>query len=150
MTTTFNWAAPGETIQTALSTELDALGAGNTALSAEISNETNLYEYIDLELTLASVNFSAATGLIVEVRFVTALDGSNFEDGTAGTPGTISAKVPDVIIPLRQVSAAQVVNVVNIPLPALDFKIHVKNGVSAAFAANTNTLKYRRHNEKGV
>ena len=147
---TFKWVAPGESQQTALSTGLDALGAGNTALSTALANETDLYEYINVELKLASVDFSTATGLYVALYFVTANDGSNYEDGSAGTPGVIPGKPPDVIIPLRKVNAAQIVCVNNIPIPPLNFKIELVNNVSAAFAANTNLLYYRRHNEQAV
>lgn len=150
MATTMKWAAPGEAIQTALSTGLDALGSGNTALSAEIPNETDLYLMLNLSLSLASVNYSGASGLYVSVWVVTALDGTNFEDGTAGTPGIVPARAPDAIFPLRAVNAAQVVNAVNIPLPPLDFKLLLQNSVSAAFAANTNLLYYRRHNNQAV
>lgn len=150
MATTFKWLAPGETIQTALSTGLDALGNGNTALSAALANETDLYQYINLQLTLASVDFSAQTGLYVAIYFVSALDGSNYEDGTAGTPGVIPGRPPDAIIPVRKVNAAQVIVVKNIPIAPLNFKIELVNQVGAAFAANTNLLYYRRHNEQGV
>lgn len=149
MATTQKWVAP-EAIQTALSTGLDALGAGNTALSAAVANETDLYEYIDLELVLASVNFSSATGLAVSVWLLTTADGTNYEDGSAGTPGTVPARPPNAIVPLRAVNAAQRVALSNIPIPPLGFKLLLQNNVSAAFAANTNLLKYRRHNEQSV
>lgn len=143
MATTLKWTAP-EAIATALDTGLNGLAANAAANSAEVANETGLYPYIDLELVLASVDYSAATGLAVYVWFLTQADGTNYEDGSATGP-IIPARPPDGIFALRAVNAAQRVVLNNMPLPALDFTILLQNKVSAAFAANSNTLKYRRH-----
>lgn len=141
MATTLKWTAP-ESIATALTTELDGLAAAALAASSEVANETGLYPYIDLELYLASVNYSAATGLAVYVWFLVQPDATNYEDGSASV---IPARSPDAIFQLRLVNGAQRVVINNIPVPPLDFTILLQNNVSAAFAANSNTLKYRRH-----
>lgn len=144
--TTFKWAVPAS-IATALDSGLNSLASGSLAISTAIDNETDLYELINLEFILASVDWSAATGLEIDIWFLTTVDGSNYEDGgTSVTP----ARPPDVIIPVRQLNGAQRIHVNNIPIPPLEFKILLKNGSSAAMAASSNYLKYRRHNEQAV
>lgn len=149
MTTTFKWAAP-ESLQPYFTTELNALAnATFSALGAEINNEADLYEYINLELVLAAQAANRAAGATVEVWMVTAVDGAtpNYEDSA-------NAKFSSQYFgafPLDDASlAARRLNLRNIPIPPLKFKLFVRNQTGQALAATTNTLKYRRHNEQGV
>lgn len=144
---TFKWVAP-ESIQTALDTGLNSLGNGNTALSSAIANQTDLYLYISLELYLNTINPTGSP--YVQIYFILSPDESNYEDGTAGTPGTIPARQPDAIFALRAANAAQRVALSNIPIPPLPFKLLLVNNTGVAFNASSNTLKYRRHNSQGV
>jgi hypothetical protein len=149
MGVTFKWAA-GESIATACSADMDSLGSGNTVLSADaIANQTDLYQYIDMEWVMASATSGANP--FISIWFLVALDGSNYEDGTAGTPGVIPLRQPDVLIPLRAaVTAAQRVTVCNTPIPPQLFKILVCNNAGVALASSGNTLKYIRHNAQAV
>ena len=149
MTTTLKWTTP-ESIGTALDSGLNSLGDGNTALSAAIDNLTDLYTLVDLELVLASVDLSAQTKLWISVWFITTVDGSNYEDGSAGTPGTVPSRPPDAVFPLRKVNAAQRINITNIPVPPYSGKLLLQNNAGAALASSGNTLKYRRHTQQGV
>lgn len=148
-TTTFGWAA-GEGAQSALTTELNSLGSGNTALSGEIDNLTGLYEYVDLEVYLASITTGSAVPYIA-VYVLASVDGTNYEDGSAGTPGVIPTRQPDAMLPLPVSATGALRRVaVNIPVPPLKIKLLLVNGAGVGLAASGNTLKYNRHNEQGI
>ncbi len=144
--TTFKWIAP-EAIVTALSTGLNSLAStAFSALSAEIDNETDLYFFIDLELSLASFTPGAGSPYCA-VYFVYDVSGT-YEKTPDGTSGD---KPPDAIFPLEaSVAQASIVVIPNIPIPPLPFEITLKNVSGAALASANNTLKYRRHNRQGV
>ena len=147
MATTFKWVA-GEGQTTALSTELNALGNGNTALSAAIDNLAGLYLYMDIAISLVSAAFVAAS--YISVYLICSLDGTNYEDGSAGTPGVIPARPPDAIIPLRLLTGAQAVVITGIPIPPLKFKLEFVNNAGVALGTTGNLLYYNRHNAQGV
>jgi hypothetical protein len=165
-------------VQVALSSQLNALGNGNTALSAAISNSANLSFFMDLVLNLATVNLagsasalaanknimfnalpggfrpgmnresqSGATTPTVLIWLLSCVDGVNYEDGTAGTPGIIPARQPDAVIQLRSVNGPQIVNFREINLPPGTFKILLKNNTQAALAASGNSLSYNMYSE---
>ncbi len=143
---TATWS-PYDGIATALSTGLDALGNNNHALSAAIDNSTNKRFYADLELVLASVDLSAQTNPAVYIWVINYVDGANYEDGAAGTPGTNPARPPDAIIPLRAINGAQRAAKRLVSIPPSNFKILLQNKTGAALAANSNTLKYQTYAE---
>ncbi len=146
MTTTFKWLA-GESPASALTTELNSLGNGNTALSAAIDNLADLYEYIDIEVYLAS--YTTGSVPFVSIWFLYSVDGTNYEDGSAGTPGTIPDRQPDAVIPLKSTTASAWRRVaVGIPLGPLKFKVLLQNNTGATLASSGNTVKYSRHNEQ--
>lgn len=147
MPTTFKWTAP-ETIATALSTELN--GLANLSFSAEsavIDNETGLYLFVDLELSLAS--FTPGSGSpYCAAWLVYSLDGTNYEKTPDGSSGD---KPPDAIFPLEaSVAQASRIVITNIPIAPLKFKVVLRNRSGASLAASGNTLNYRRHNGQGV
>jgi 4-hydroxyphenylpyruvate dioxygenase-like putative hemolysin len=151
MATEFKWKAPGETIQTALSTDLNSLAdstsdtTGFSALSAEIPNETDLYQYIDIELVIAAQGAARATGAFVAVFISYALDGADYgDDSNKAFAEQLAAFQLDAATTARQITK------VNIPIPPIDFKLYVLNDTGQAFAASGSTLKFRRHNEQGV
>uniref|UniRef100_A0A7C4YE69 Uncharacterized protein n=1 Tax=Caldisericum exile TaxID=693075 RepID=A0A7C4YE69_9BACT len=136
------WVA-GETLVTALSTELNSL-ANNTfsSLSAEIDNTTGLYPWMSLELYLASFTPGAGSPYVA-CWLVLCLDGTNYEKTPNGSSGD---KPPDAIFPLEAgVAQASRIIIADIPIPPLKFKLVVQNKSGAALAATGNTLKYSRH-----
>lgn len=140
-----------DAIQTALSSGLDALGNGNHALSSAIDfTAVNSKIYMDIEVYLASVDLSAQVNPALYVWLLRRTDGTNFEDGAAGTPGTTPARQPDAIVPLRVVNAAQRVMAALILTSPDQVKILVQNKAGAALAANSNTLKYYTYSDKAV
>lgn len=143
MATTTKWLAP-EAIATALTTELNSLANGSqSAASAAIPNETDLYQYIDLELVLASLTPTGTP--YCAVYLVASLDGTNYEDLTTSATHALLATFP-----MSTAVAAKRIVVKNLLLPPLGFKLAVQNQAGPALAASGNTLKYRRHNEQSV
>lgn len=150
MATTFKWAAP-EALTSALTTELNSLAdstsdtTGFSAVSAEISNETDLYQYINLELVIAAQGSARSAGAFVAVYINFAADGATYDDASNKAFGTLLATFGlDAATTARRLTRA------NLPIPPLDFKLYVLNDTGQAFAASANTLKYRRHNEQSV
>jgi hypothetical protein len=137
---------------TLLTTELDGLASGNTALSAAFDNTQGQagdgYTLGDLELVWAYG--TGPTLGAVSVWLLGSQDGTNYEDGTAGTPGTTPGRPPDVVFPPIYSSTAKQIQVQRLALPGGKFKVLVKNdGTSQAFSANntpagvTKSLKLR-------
>jgi hypothetical protein len=134
-------------IVTALSTGLNSLGNNNTALSAAIDNSAAKSFYMDIEVNLASVDLSAQVNPAIQIWLLSRTDGTNFEDGSAGTPGTVPARPPDKVIPLRVVNAAQRVFARGLLITPDQIKILVRNQAGAALAATLNTVKYYTYSE---
>lgn len=150
MATTFKWAAP-ESLQAYLGTDLNSLAdstsdtTGFSPLGPEIPNETDLYEYINLELVVAAQGSARATGAFVAVYISYAADGSDYgDDSNKAFAEQLVAFQLDAATTARQLTKT------NIPIPPIDFKLYVLNDTGQAFAASGSTLKYRRHNEQSV
>jgi hypothetical protein len=142
---TFTWATP-ESIQSALTTQLDALGnAVFSASSSAIDNLTNLYQYIDLEVVLGSL--SPTAGAYVDVWLEPTLDGSNYADH--GKALQTSHLLCSLQLDTAAATAQRLVKT-NVPIPPYSFKLALRNGAGVALNASGNTLKFRRHNEQGV
>ena len=138
----YRWSAPAS-IQTALSTELNSLANDSNAItSTQVDNTTNRKTFIDVELYLASVDLSAQDNPAIYVWFLYEIDGTNQEDGAAAVN---PAKQPDIVIPLREVSATQRVIIPNTIALPYEFDILLGNRTGAALASSGNTFKYRFH-----
>lgn len=130
------WTARGSATDL-LTTEMNSLADDGSAISgSEFDNSSNLDILCDLEFNLASIDLSAQNNPAIYVWFINNLSGQ--EDGSGSI---IPARAPDVIIPLREVSAAQVVAIARIQCPNISFDTVVQNKTGAAFAASANTLK---------
>ena len=85
MATTFKWVAP-EALTAYLGTELNSLAdstsdtTGFSAVGAEIANETALYQYIALQLVVATQGGARSAGAFVAVYINYAADGSTYDD----------------------------------------------------------------------
>jgi hypothetical protein len=146
---TIKWAAP-ESVQSYLSTGLDSLAdstsdtTGFSASGAEIDNLTDRYQYIDLELVLATQGVARSAGGRVEVWIERKADGTNYEDRA-------NAALVNCLFATFQLDAATTARrlvITNLVLPPLPFKLYVRNDTGQAFASSGSTLKYRRHNEE--
>lgn len=143
MATTNKWLTP-ESITTALTTELNSLAnAALSAQSAAIDNLTDLYQYIELELVLASLTPTGTP--YCGVYLVKQIDGTNYEDLTTSATHLLIATFP-----FSTAVAAKRIIVSNILIPPTAFKLAVYNGAGPALAASGSTLKFRRFNEQAV
>lgn len=140
---TVKWLAP-EAIVTSLDNELDALADAATALSAAIDNETDLYTYIDLEVYLAAQGSARAADAVVTVAILPSVDGTNYDAGDQAA--ALRADVTQVVLGFDAATTARYKTAVNVPIPPLKFKLLFINDTGQALAANSSTLKYRRHN----
>lgn len=148
MATTHKWSTLGESATTALTTELNSLANGSySAASSAIDNATDLYQWMHLELVLASL--TPVSGQSVAVYLIPSLDGTNYEDG-----GGATAPYPHSAIWVGQLSTstgAKRLVARNIMIPNLKFKLVVGNLTitsGVAFGASGNTLSYRRTYEQ--
>ena len=145
MATTLKWTAP-EAIATYYTTELNSLADGSfVAVGAAITNETGLYQYIDIEVVLASL--SPAAGAFLDIWIHPTLDASNYAD--AAKPLQTSGLLATLTLDTTATTAQRII-ATNIPIPALDFKLQLRNKAGVALNASGNSLKYRRHYEQGV
>ena len=146
---TFKWLAP-EVIATALSTELNALANGSFSnASAAIANETDLFQFINLELALSSL--TPVAGQMVAVYLLPTLDGTNYADGGGAVALPNENLIATISLSTSTGAKRRVVN--NILIPPLGFKLVVGNLAitsGVAFGATGSTLKYRRHNGQSV
>jgi hypothetical protein len=147
MATTNKWVVPN-TIATALSTELNSLANGSyTNASSAIDNETDLYEYLDLELLLASLTPSGSP--YCSVYLTKSIDsGTNFEDGGGATAPPGAALICTFDLSTSTGAKRRVMG--NLLIPPLQFKLIVLNSSGVSLASSGNTLRYRRHNEQSV
>lgn len=156
MANDIKWKAPTVGLTNYLTTTLNALPNNEIDLGAEINNESNLCTFMDLELTLASLDLSAESSPCVVVYLIESVDGgTNFDTVTDGA--TTEAAMPPMdkicaIIGLRPGSAAEAKLAVKsiIPIPPGRFKLALRNKTGVVFGATGNKLAYRTYNLNSV
>jgi hypothetical protein len=110
-------------------------GAGKLSTAAAIDNTAG-HQYADLEL-LIDLATAASAGGYVELWFLAALDGSNYE---SGGDAVFPARSPDVIIPVRSTTDdSQVVTMKRICWPQGLFKVLFRNSTGQT-TTNTDSL----------
>jgi hypothetical protein len=128
-----------------LTTELNSLANNSTAITAAIDNTSNHFIYIDVEL---EVTFGSAPTLNAGLNLyvVPSQDGTNYADGSAGTPGTIPAPhcLRGVFL-VRAVTSAQRIILERIEVPPGLYKLLLENKAGQTTAASGNVLAYRGH-----
>jgi hypothetical protein len=140
-----------------LTTTLNSLAINTTDLAATaINNETNLCTFMDLELTLASLDLSGQTAPNVTIYLIESIDGGTDFD-TASDAVSADASIPPAdkiiaIIGLRPGTGAEAKTAVKsmIPIPPGRFKLMVRNTTGVQFAASGNILAYRTYNIQSV
>lgn len=150
MATTLKWAAP-EAIQTYFTTELNSLATstsdttGFSAVGSAIDNETDQYQYLELELSVAAQGSARSAGATVAVMIVASVDGTNYPADT-----DLAYAVPLATFGLDAATTARLLTRTGIGIPPCKFKLQVWQKTGQAFAASSSTLKYRRYNEQGA
>jgi hypothetical protein len=119
------------------------------AISASAIDNTAGDQWADLEL-LIDLATAASAGGYVSIWWIMALDGSNYESGSATV---FPARSPDVIIPVRSTTDdSQVVTVTRVPFPQGLFKVVFQNNTGQT-TTNTDSLtqlSYRSYNDNLV
>lgn len=126
------------------------LAAGNHALGAERNNSAGTqYAYFDLYVRGADT-FHA--GDYLSVWFLKAVDGTNYEDGAAGTPGTTPGRAADLVFFVRAVNTQQRITLGPVLIPGCKFKCLVMNNTSHTLTntADENVLVFYGANDNTV
>ena len=151
------WAAPVVAYVNYLTTELNALALNAIeAGGAVLNNETTLCTYMDLELTLASLDLSGEIAPGVDIYLIESIDGgTDFDTVTDAVTAEASMPPPSKIcttIGLRPGTGAEAKLAVAsmIPIPPGRFKLCPRNKTDVAFAATGNILAYRIYSMKAV
>lgn len=151
MASDIKWETPTVAYVNYLTTELNALADITTVLGAAIDNETNLCTYIDLELTLASLDLSAQSSPAVRIYLLESIDGGNdYETGQATATPSLIPPADKILttIGLRPGAGAEAKLAVKtmIPIPPGRFKLMPMNNTGVAWGATGNILAYRTYN----
>lgn len=127
-------------ITSLITTGMNALANNASAISSAYTMSPAGYLMAELELVVTyGTNPTASTGC--SIWFLRAIDGTNYEDGGAGTPGVLPARAPDVVIPVAVSTSAQRITK-RCLVPPGTFTVLLKNdGTGQAMAASGNTLK---------
>lgn len=131
-----------DTIVSYLTTEINALADNANDLGAAIdftAGGTDRKLFMDIEIYLASVDWSGETNPAIYVWLLGRTDGTNFEDGGDAVD---PARAPDKILPMRAVNGAQRLFARMLMLTPDQGKLLIGNRSGAALAATGNTVKY--------
>ena len=139
-----------DTIVSYLTTELNSLADDGNKLGAAINFTAagvDRKPYIDIEINLASVNWSAQTNPAINIWLLCRTDGTNYEDGGDSID---PARAPDTVVALRAVSGAQRVSARFLLTTPDHGKLLIENVSGVALASSGNTVKYYTYGEEIV
>ena len=156
--TDFKWKSPTVALTNLLTTSLNSLADNTTDDGGQtaINNETNLNTFMDLELTLASLDLSSQTNPSVWIYLIESVDGGTDFDTYTDATATAGLMPPSdkliAVIGLRPGSGAEAKTAVKsaISIPPGQFKLLVRNKTGVAFAASGNVLAYRLYNQQNA
>ena len=151
------WAAPTVGYTSYLTTALNALAVNAIdASGAAINNESYLCTYLDLELTLASLDLSSQGAPSVDIYLIESIDGgTDFDTVTDAVTAEASMPPTNKVITkigLRPGTEAEAKLAVAsmIPIPPGRWKLCPRNKTGVQFGATGNILSYRTYNLKAV
>jgi hypothetical protein len=128
-----------DAIGTALSTELNALGA-NSGKAISATGWPGGMLFADLELAVDFVTAPTA-GTVVELYLLPSIDGgTTYPDGSTSIVPQSSLYVGGFAV--RNTTAAQVMVIRGVALPPGYYKYLVQNTTNQAFPATGSTLRY--------
>ena len=156
MANDIKWEAPTVSLTSYLTTTLNSLADDTIDIGAAINNETNLCTYMDLEVMLASADFSAQTNPAIYIYMFESIDGgTDFdtnEDAVSASTDVPTADKICAIMPFRVDTGAEAKVMIKsmIPIPPGRFKLGFRNVTGMALAASGNTMSYRTYNMQSV
>lgn len=145
MANKLNWDS-SPAVTSYLTTELNSLANGANKIGAEIDSSTSLDMWADLELVLATQGVARSSGARVEVYIVPTIDGTNYTYGDDSTDPPAHQLIG--AFALDAATTARRVGIQVIRIPPGKFKFLVMNETGQAFAAASNTIKYRFYSEE--
>lgn len=126
-------------VSTVISTEMNSLQPEFRCISQEINNSSGLYLFNDVELFLNTNNQTPRYGSVVELYLLSAVDSTNFEDGSASINPSPSSLVGVFNIMPSVNSQRQTLK--QITIPPCKYKYLIVNKTGTNLPANNNTLK---------
>lgn len=154
--TDIKWEGATVSLTSYLTTTLNSLANDVIDIGAAINNETNLCTFMDLEVTLASLDLSAQTNPSITVYLFESVDGgTDFdtnEDGVSADSDIPTADKICAVLGLRVDTVAEAKTAVGsmIPIPPGRFKLGFRNTTGASLAGSGNELAYRTYNLQSV
>ena len=146
MPNAIKWQGAPVSRSNALSTELNALANnGRSNAGLVIDNSTSLDKFGWLELNVTFTTAPSADGYIA-IYMVTAMDGTNFADGSASVNPGFDAWVCN--LPVNAVTTAQNKQVGPILLPPAKFKLIAENKAGFALPATGTTIELFSNNDE--
>lgn len=139
-----------DTIASYLTTELNSLANDANVLGAAIdftAAGVDRKQYMDIEVYLASVDWSTQTGPAVYIWLLPRTDGTNFEDGAAAVD---PARAPDKVVAMRTVNGAQRLFTRFLLTTPDQGKLLIGNRSGVALASSGNTVKHYIYGEELV
>ena len=129
-------------LTSALTTELNSLANNaNTPASSLIDNTTLRHKFMDLELVIAAQGVARSAGATIPVYMTVRLDGTNFGDTNE------DCAILAGVFALDAATTARRCAILNVPVPAEQFKLFARNRTGPALAASGSTIKYRLHSD---
>ena len=119
-----------------------SLAAGANVLGSEIDNAANRDKFASGDLTF-NCAVAPTAGKVIEIYFLLAVDGSNYEDGSGSVD---PVGVPVACIPARAVTGAQRVALKNVLIPPFKLKALLKSELDQN--ATGVTLQLYTHNSE--
>lgn len=156
MANDIKWEGATVSLTSYLTTSLNSLANGVIDIGAAIDNTSNLCTFMDLEVTLASVDLSAMTNPAIYIYMFESVDGGTDydtnEDGVSAASDIPTADKIIAILGLRIDTGAEAKTAIKsmIPIPPGHFKLGWMNKTGAAHAAASNILAYRTYNLQSV
>lgn len=143
MANTVTWTSTGVYTALVTSSQLSGLSTVQGAIGSAVTGNTFQYALVELQHNTTG---ALSAGDYFSVYFLSAADGTNYEDGsTTITP----ARSPNVIVPLRGITnGSQRVTIANVVLPPGAFKPLIFNISSTSVSTATSVLSYTPYNDQ--
>ncbi len=156
MANDIKWEAPTVGLTSYLAATLNSLANNVIDIGAAIDNTSNLCTFMDLEVMLASADFSAMVNPAIYIYMFESVDGGTDydtnEDGVSASTDIPTADKIVAILSFRIDTGAEAKVMIKsmIPIPPGHFKLGFMNKSGMALAAANNTFAYRTYNLNSV